>query len=92
MSEFSSDINKLALKNFYQTPKEEYFKRRSSGNKKLWDEQYKWDILPALNQKLSGFNKITKENESETIQITSIAAEVSEMAYEVVEDAKNKKF
>ncbi|MDN5049666.1 methyl-accepting chemotaxis protein [Aliarcobacter butzleri] len=37
-------------------------------------------------------NKITKENESETIQITSIAAEVSEMAYEVVEDAKNKKF
>ncbi|MCT7603897.1 methyl-accepting chemotaxis protein [Aliarcobacter butzleri] len=37
-------------------------------------------------------NKITKENESETIQITSIAAEVSEMASEVVEDAKNKKF
>ncbi|WP_419673046.1 methyl-accepting chemotaxis protein [Aliarcobacter butzleri] len=37
-------------------------------------------------------NKITKENESETIQITSIAAEVSKMAYEVVEDAKNKKF
>lgn len=37
-------------------------------------------------------NKITKENESETIQITSIATEVSAMAYEAVEDAKNKKF
>ncbi|MCT7908438.1 methyl-accepting chemotaxis protein [Arcobacter lacus] len=37
-------------------------------------------------------NKITKENENETIQVTSIATEVSAMAYEVVEDAKNKQF
>ena len=69
MSEFSSDINKLALKNFYETHKEEYFKRRNSGDKKLWDEQYKWDILPRLNKELAKFDKITKENVGEFISI-----------------------
>ena len=69
MSEFSSDINKLALKNFYETHKEEYFKRRDSGDKSLWDEQYKWDILPRLNKELAKFDKITKDNVSEFILI-----------------------
>ena len=69
MSEFSSDINKLALKNFYETHKEEYFKRRNSGDKKLWDEQYKWDILPRLNKELAEFDKITKDNVGEFISI-----------------------
>ena len=58
MSEFSSDINKLALKNFYETHKEEYFKRRDSGDKSLWDEQYKWDILPRLNKELAKFDNV----------------------------------
>lgn len=69
MSEFSSDINKLALKNFYETHKEEYFKWRNSGDKKLWDEQYKWDILPRLNKELAKFDKITKDNVGEFISI-----------------------
>ena len=75
------EINKLALKNFYETRKEEYFKRRSSGNKKLWDEQYKWDILPALNQKLSSFNKITKENVTDFIAIVNDNSNKSNFAH-----------
>lgn len=63
------EIDKLALRNFYETHKGEYFKRRDSDDEKLWDEQYKWDILPGLNKKLSSFDKITKENVANFIAI-----------------------
>lgn len=69
MVNFNSEINKLALKNFYENYKDEYFKRRYSGDEKLWDEQYKWDVLPKLNKELAKFDEITKENIDEFMSI-----------------------
>ena len=89
MSEFSSDINKLALKNFYETHKEEYFKRRDSGDKSLWDEQYKWDILPELNNKLSSFSKITRENVAEFISIINNNSNKSNFTHWIDMDGLN---
>lgn len=64
-----TEINKLALKNFYENNKERYFERRNSGNKEQWNEQYKWDILPSLNQELASFKQITKANLQEFLSI-----------------------
>lgn len=49
------EINKVALKAFYDLHKEDYFRRRRSGDAKLWDELYKWDILPRLNKELEQY-------------------------------------
>lgn len=58
----SDDINRLALKNFYETNKEEYFHRRNSGDSELWDEQYKWKILPELNSAFKDIARVTPES------------------------------
>ena len=42
-----NNINEVALKSFYETHKDEYYRRRNSGDKKQWNEQYKWDISEA---------------------------------------------
>ena len=49
-------INKLALQAFYESRRDEYLRRRFSGDKALWDESYKWDILPRLNKELAACN------------------------------------
>lgn len=56
------DINKLSLRAFYESNREEYIRRRHSGDKKLWDETYKWDLLPKANSELSAFEEVTSEN------------------------------
>lgn len=61
-------INKVALQNFFNLHKEEYFRRRESGDKKQWDGDYKWDILPQLNSHLLQI-EITPEHSQKIAQI-----------------------
>lgn len=63
------EINKIALRAFYKTHKDEYYRRRSSSDSTLWDEQYKWDILPALNARLNEYTAITRSNVAEFIAV-----------------------
>ncbi len=77
----NSDINKLALNGFYESNKDEYYRRRKSGDIKLWDEQYKWNILPALNQKLSAFNSITRDNIADFISVINNNSNKSNFAH-----------
>lgn len=35
------EINKVAFRAFYETHKDEYYRRRNSSDSTLWDEQYK---------------------------------------------------
>lgn len=55
-------INKLQLKSFYESNRDDYYSRRGSGDISLWDEQYKWDILPKLNTLLAKYETITGDN------------------------------
>lgn len=55
-------INKLAVKNFYEQHRDDYVAARRSGDTTKWDEQYKWDILPKLNDQLSELGMLTKSN------------------------------
>ena len=75
------EINKLALKAFYETHKGEYYNRRASGDIKQWDEQYKWDILPALNEKLSAYTSITRQNVADFIALISNNSNKSNFAH-----------
>ena len=63
------EINKLALRAFYETHKGDYYSRRGSSDIALWDEQYKWDILPALNTRLAEFATITRDNVASFISV-----------------------
>lgn len=63
------EINKLALRSFYEQHKETYVARRMSGDRQQWDEAYKWDLLPKLNQQLSEFNAITEQNVVEIVKV-----------------------
>lgn len=53
------EINKVFLRNFYEIHKDEYYSRRSLGDVSTWNEQYKWEILPLLNDNQSDIDKIT---------------------------------
>lgn len=75
------DINTLELRNFYETNRRAYYERRGSGNNQLWDEQYKWDILPALNQKLSTYGAITRDNIADFIAIIANNSNKSNFAH-----------
>ncbi len=75
------EINKLALKAFYETHKGEYYNHRASGDIKQWDEQYKWDILPALNEKLSAYTSITRQNVADFIALISNNSNKSNFAH-----------
>lgn len=61
-------ISKLQLKAFYESHKDEYYERRSSGDKNQWDEAYKWDIFPNLNEILSQYKTITADNLPEIVK------------------------
>jgi len=63
------EINKLALRAFYENHKEQYYADRQSGDTNRWDEAYKWDILPQLNDLLSKFDSVNSENIGEIIEI-----------------------
>ena len=67
------EINTIALRAFYKTHKDEYYRRRSSSDSTLWDEQYKWDILPALNARLTEYTAITRSNVAEFIAVINSA-------------------
>lgn len=75
------EINKVALRAFYETHKDEYYRRRISGDSTLWDEQYKWDILPALNAQLAGFTTITRANVAEFIALINSTSNKSNFTH-----------
>lgn len=54
------------LKNLVNNSIEAYFTWRNSNE---WDEAYKWDVLPKLQQKLSQFSNANLENIDEIIKI-----------------------
>ena len=56
------EIDKLALRNFYEQHKTEYVARRMSGSTEQWDEAYKWDLLPKLNKQLAEIDTVTESN------------------------------
>lgn len=62
-------INKLAIKNFYEQHRDDYVAARRSGDTTKWDEQYKWDILPKLNDQLSELGMLTKSNAPHVVEI-----------------------
>lgn len=62
-------MNTLQLKYFYESSKDEYYRRRHSGDINQWDEAYKWDIFPKLNDMLKNHMVITPENLPEIIAI-----------------------
>lgn len=52
-------ISRLQLKSFYESNKDEYYSRRNSGDSAQWDEGYKWDIFPKLNEVLAEYTTLT---------------------------------
>lgn len=62
-------INKLQLKAFYESHKDDYYARRNSDDQKQWDEAYKWDIFPKLNLLLTEHKTITAENLPKIVSI-----------------------
>lgn len=60
-------ISKLQLKAFYETHKDTYYQHRNSGDISQWDEAYKWDIFPKLNELLAEYKTITAENLPEIV-------------------------
>lgn len=62
-------ISKLQLKSFYESHKDEYYSRRNSGDNAQWDEGYKWDIFPKLNEVLAEYTTLTADNLPEIVRI-----------------------
>lgn len=67
MKDFS--VYKIDINLFYDKYKSDYLKIRGSTDKKIWDEKYKWDILPKLSHELSSYKEVTKENIQEIFNI-----------------------
>ena len=65
------EINKLALRAFYESHRDEYLRRRFSGDKALWDESYKWDILPRLNKELAAYDSVNGDSIAEIAHIVT---------------------
>jgi hypothetical protein len=63
-------INKVALKKNFEQNKEDYYSRRNSGDIKKYDEEYKWQILPKLNNELSKI-EICSENSEKIAKLLS---------------------
>ncbi|CAN5714055.1 hypothetical protein BH23PAT2_BH23PAT2_07390 [soil metagenome] len=62
-------INKVALKSFYESHKEDYISRRSKGKSDTWGEDYKWNFLPEANKALSSFDKVDSSNIKNVITV-----------------------
>lgn len=63
------DVNKLAIKAYYENNKENYYRRRDSGDSSQWNEQYKWEIFPKLNSEFSKIDKLTADNALDIIKV-----------------------
>ncbi len=84
------EINKVALRAFYDLHKEDYLRRRYSGDAKLWDELYKWDILPRLNKELAQYQSVTKESITEVMHIVTHHTNASNFAsWRDIDDLKD---
>lgn len=73
-------INKLALQAFYESHGDEYLRRRFSGDKALWDESYKWDILPRLNKELAAYDSVNGDSIAEIAHIVTHYTNTSNFA------------
>lgn len=62
-------ISKLQLKSLYESHKDEYYRRRNSGDESQWDEAYKWDIFPKLNEVLAEYTALTADNLPEIVKV-----------------------
>lgn len=62
-------ISKLQLKSIYESNKDEYYSRRNSGDESQWDEGYKWDIFPKLNEVLAEYKTLTADNLPEIVRV-----------------------
>lgn len=62
-------ISNLDIKLFYDKYKDEYLHRRGNASPSVWDESYKWDILPKLTKDLAVFNSVTKDNIKEIFAV-----------------------
>ncbi|GEM_PF-335456 len=65
----TAEINKLSLRAFYEKNKDDYYRRRSSNETTEWDEQYKWDILPKLNDELKTHGALTDSNALQIVEL-----------------------
>ena len=82
-------INKLALQAFYESHRDEYLRRRFSGDKALWDESYKWDILPRLNKELAAYDSVNGDSIAEIAHIVTHHTNTSNFAnWRDIEDLK----
>lgn len=62
-------ISKLQLKSFYESHKDEYYRRRNSADDSQWDEGYKWEIFPKLNEVLAEYTTLTADNLPEIVRV-----------------------
>lgn len=84
------EINKLALQAFYESHRDEYLRRRFSGDKALWDESYKWDILPRLNKELAAYGSVNGDSIAEIAHIVTHHTNTSNFAnWRDIDDLKD---
>lgn len=84
------EINKLALQAFYESHRDEYLRRRFSGDKALWDESYKWDILPRLNKELAAYGLVNSDSIAEIAHIVTHHTSTSNFAnWRDIDDLKD---
>lgn len=62
-------ISKLQLRAFYEEYKDEYYACRNSGELSRWDEAYKWDVFPKLNELYKNNTEITASNLPEIVEV-----------------------
>jgi len=83
-------INKLALQAFYESRRDEYLRRRFSGDKALWDESYKWDILSRLNKELAAYDSVNGDSITEIAHIVTHHTNTSNFAnWRDIDDLKD---
>ena len=83
-------INKLALQAFYESHRDEYLQRRFSGDKALWDESYKWYILPRLNKELAAYGSVNGDSIAEIAHIVTHHTNTSNFAnWRDIDDLKD---
>jgi len=83
-------INRLALRAFYESHRDEYLRRRFSGDKALWDESYKWDILPRLNKELAAYDSVNGDSIAEIAHIVTHHTNTSNFAnWRDIDDLKD---
>lgn len=63
------EINKLALRAHYERHKDSYIEARFSGESSKWDEDYKWEVLPRLNENLAELGPLSTENALEIVEL-----------------------